>query len=225
MDKKDTKQIILDAAEELFSRHGFYGTSMRNITGTAGVNLSAVNYHFGSKEALLEAVFERRLIPLNRERIDRLNAVKRAAVEKNVKPLVRDVLQAFIEPTLRFKESEGSKNFIALIGQSLFGQDKIVGHIFFRHMAPVFIKLFSVLRDTIPDMPEKNLLWRLHFGLGSLFHAMHLSSGALQEELMKIKGDDEYIAEVYELLSLSHIEGETLMQMLTSFICSGIEAQ
>ena len=51
----ETRTRILDAAEELFMQHGFEGTSMRLLTAKAGVNLAAVNYHFGSKDALIEA--------------------------------------------------------------------------------------------------------------------------------------------------------------------------
>ena len=65
----ETQVRILDAAEELFMQHGFEGASMRMLTARAGVNLAAINYHFGSKDALIEAVFRRRLDPMNVERI------------------------------------------------------------------------------------------------------------------------------------------------------------
>ena len=58
----ETKERILDAAERLFADEGFAATSLRQITAEAGVNLAAVNYHFGSKESLLTAVFERRVV-------------------------------------------------------------------------------------------------------------------------------------------------------------------
>ena len=57
----ETRTRILDAAEELFMQHGFEATSMRLLTAKAGVNLAAVNYHFGSKDALIEALFRRRV--------------------------------------------------------------------------------------------------------------------------------------------------------------------
>ena len=74
----ETRTRILDAAEELFMLHGFEGTSMRHLTGKAGVNLAAVNYHFGSKDALIEAVFRRRLDPMNAARIAALDALEGA---------------------------------------------------------------------------------------------------------------------------------------------------
>src|ERR1700682_4102017 len=64
----DTKTRILDAAESLFMEHGFEATSLRSLTTAAGVNLAAVNYHFGTKEVLFRAVLTRRLDPMNQER-------------------------------------------------------------------------------------------------------------------------------------------------------------
>ena len=72
-----TKDRILDAAEALFMEHGFEATSLRSITAAAAVNLAAVNYHFGSKEELFQAVLTRRLDPMNQERLDLLTALER----------------------------------------------------------------------------------------------------------------------------------------------------
>ena len=70
----ETRERILDAAEGLFMAHGFEATSMRMITGMAHVNLAAVNYHFGTKDALIHEVFRRRLRDLNRRRLAALSA-------------------------------------------------------------------------------------------------------------------------------------------------------
>src|ERR1041384_6777592 len=77
----ETRTRILDAAEELFMQHGFEGTSMRLLTAKAGVNLAAVNYHFGSKDALIEALFRRRLDPMNAARIAELERLEKEAHE------------------------------------------------------------------------------------------------------------------------------------------------
>src|SRR6058998_1049074 len=74
-----TKQRILDTAESLFMEHGFEATSLRSITAAAGVNLAAVNYHFGSKDELFQSVLTRRLDPMNQERVDLLTELERAA--------------------------------------------------------------------------------------------------------------------------------------------------
>ncbi|MEC9283653.1 MAG: TetR family transcriptional regulator [Bdellovibrionota bacterium] len=51
-EEKGTKEKILQVAAELFAKFGFAGTSVRDIAQKSGVNLSAVNYHFGSKHNL-----------------------------------------------------------------------------------------------------------------------------------------------------------------------------
>ena len=76
MAKADTKDTILDAAEDLFAEQGFGATSLRQLTARAGVNLAAVNYHFGSKEDLAKAVLRRRIEPINRERRERLDDMR-----------------------------------------------------------------------------------------------------------------------------------------------------
>ena len=72
----ETKNRILDAAERLFADFGYKATSLRDITSEAGVNLASVNYHFGSKEALLAALLERNFAPVNRRRIELLDALE-----------------------------------------------------------------------------------------------------------------------------------------------------
>ena len=89
----DTKERILDVGERLFADRGFPATSLRDITHEAGVNIASVNYHFGSKEALLGAVLERRLRPLNARRLELLDAVESAAGDRP--PSAEDVIARF----------------------------------------------------------------------------------------------------------------------------------
>ena len=90
-----TKDRILGAAEELFAQYGFAGTSLRQVTSRADVNIAAVNYHFGSKENLVNEVFRRRMDEMSAQRLQRL----RAAVAGNPCEL-EHVLAAFVEPAL-----------------------------------------------------------------------------------------------------------------------------
>src|SRR5882724_7419233 len=96
---KDTRSRILDVAEELFSEQGFDRVSIRDITKNARVNLAAINYHFGSKEDLIAAIFERRIVPVNRARLAALDAAQRSAKRKTK---LEDILEAFIRPTVQF---------------------------------------------------------------------------------------------------------------------------
>ena len=65
----DTKERILRAAELIFGRHGYAGTTLRAVTAEAGVNLASANYHFGSKEALVMEMLRQRVAPINEERL------------------------------------------------------------------------------------------------------------------------------------------------------------
>ena len=80
MAQSETVERILDAAEQLFAERGFAETSLRLITSKAGVNLAAVNYHFGSKKALIQAVFSRFLGPF-------CASLKRELERRQAKPL------------------------------------------------------------------------------------------------------------------------------------------
>ncbi len=194
-----TKDKILDAAEELFAGAGYQSTSLRAITGRAGVNLAAVNYHFGSKEALIEAVIERRLLPLNAKRIERLDAVNGAAQQDGRPPAVRDIMMAFIEPTLRFRESApGAKNIISLLGRAIVEPDDTVKKRFFNLMMPVTRKMMASLAQALPGVARPSLVNRFHFALGSIFHAMRFyGERSLPEEMLLPAGDmDAFIEEL-----------------------------
>ncbi|HXV21592.1 MAG TPA: TetR family transcriptional regulator [Desulfuromonadales bacterium] len=173
MSQTDTKDRILDAAEHLFASEGFHNTSLRAITGEARANLAAVNYHFGSKEALLEAVFERRLVPLNHLRRERLETVRKAAHQSGCRPSAREVLRAFVEPTLSFRDSgPGAEAFVRLVGRAIAEPDDTLRKIFMRQMEPIFFLLYDTLAEALPHLSGSALFWRLHFALGALGHTL-----------------------------------------------------
>jgi len=173
MSQADTKERILDAAERLFAAEGFHNASLRTITGEAGANLAAVNYHFGSKEALLEAVFERRLVPLNHLRREKLVEVREAARSNGHQPQTVEVLRAFVEPTLLFRDSgAGADAFVRMVGRALAEPDDTLRNIFMRHMEPIFFLLYDTLADALPQLTPADLFWRLHFALGAVSHTL-----------------------------------------------------
>src|SRR5260221_7712992 len=111
----ETRTRILDAAEELFMQHGFEGTSMRLLTAKAEANLAAVNYHFGSKDALIEAVFRRRLDPMNSGRIAELDRLEKDAGGKPLSP--QQIIGAFVGASLRLIEDakSGGRHLLPLL--------------------------------------------------------------------------------------------------------------
>ena len=114
---KSAQERILDAAEQLFARRGFYGVSVRNITQAAGVDVALVNYHFGAKRALFTAVFERRAELLNVERLALLEEVRRAYMPSP--PPVEAIVSAFTRPLLdrSARGGAGWKSYFALVAQ------------------------------------------------------------------------------------------------------------
>ena len=208
--QKTTKERILDAAEHLFAWNGFRGTSLRAITGTAGVNLAAVNYHFGTKEALLEAVLERRIIPLNQMRRENLERVREEARRRRRKPLVHDLVLAIIKPTLDFLTSvPRAEDFTAIVTRSFLDPDDTVRRIFFRQVKPVFELIFAGFSEALPDLSKKVLLWRLHFLFGAFSQAMYLCISRYDEALIDLPLDSD---------------AETITAMFLPFITAGMES-
>ncbi len=208
--KSDTKELILDAAERLFARDGYHNTSLRAITGEAGVNLAAVNYHFGSKMALLEAIFDRRLIPLNTVRHERLEQVREIAREEGHPPRVDEIFRAVLEPTLAFRDlGPDTEHFITLAGRAMSEPGDTVNEIYVRHMQPLFTLAFETLREALPDVSPQELFWRMQFAIGCISHIMRMyGKFRLAPEGVALKADSE-----------------TLTEMLVRFITPGMETR
>ena len=177
MAQLDTKNRILNGAEQLFAREGFRKTSLRALTRLAEVNLAAVNYHFGSKDALLQAVIERRLLPLNEIRAKKIETVIEQARQRGTAPGADDLLRAFIEPTLEFRNSSpGADDFILLIGRSLSEPDATVRNCFLKLVLPAVHLLFAGLREALPQLSSAVLLTRLQFIIGTMSHVMSMGT-------------------------------------------------
>ncbi|MEE4252688.1 MAG: TetR/AcrR family transcriptional regulator [Desulfuromusa sp.] len=177
MSHSDTKIRILDGAEQLFAREGFHNTSLRALTSQAEVNLAAVNYHFGSKEALLQAVIERRLLPLNAIRAEKIETILTQAKQNLHLPSAEDLLRAFIEPTLEFRSSSpGAQDFINLIGRALIDPDETIRNCFLQLVSPLIQRLFQGLSEALPHLAPEVLLARLQFIMGSMSHVMCMGS-------------------------------------------------
>ena len=173
MSQADTKTRLLDAAEQLFSREGFANTSLRNITAAADANLAAANYHFGSKEALLTAVLERRFHPLNAERQRRLDAVLTEAAAQKRPPRCEELLRAFIEPTICFRQQDqGSREFVKLVGRSLTAADPLVRAQVIALVQPLFVQLHRALCQALPHLPPTQIFTRLFFVMGAMGHCL-----------------------------------------------------
>jgi AcrR family transcriptional regulator len=168
----DTKILILDAAEQAFADLGYSGTSLRRIITSAGVNLAAVHYHFGSKEALLKAVLVRRLEPLNRERLELLDQIEAAAGDGPL-PL-EAVIEALVGPPLRLinDPSRGGEVFMRLLGRLLPEPDEPLQTLITSQFNEIVERFFAAFRRALPELPVNELFWRAHFGVGAMAHTL-----------------------------------------------------
>jgi len=202
----ETRTRILDAAEELFMLQGFGGTSMRLLTSKAGVNLAAVNYHFGSKDALIEAVFRRRLDPMNIARIAALEALEASGT-----PDADAIIRAFVGASLRMLEDAkgGGRNFIRLLGRTYTEPAKGIRHLIGQMYAPTMQRYKAALERALPQMPREELVWRMHFMFGTL--AYTLAATDTVQLIAGSKPEDRYDARLLE-------------DRLTAFLASGLAA-
>ena len=168
----DTRERILDAAERLFMAHGYEGTSMRQITGEASVNLAAVNYHFGSKESLMQEVFRRRLDWLNEERMRVLDAYEKDAGGNALKP--SQIVDGFFGTLLRLADDDqhGGMTFLRLLGRTLTEPSEFIRTFLAHEYKPVMDRYKEALFRALPEVPKAEIVWRFHFMLGATSYAI-----------------------------------------------------
>ncbi len=187
----ETRWRILDAAEALFVEHGLEATSMRMITATAGVNLAAVNYHFGSKENLIQEVFRRRLGELNQRRLAALTRIEEEARARGARIKPSQVLEAFFEPSLEMAtdQSHGGRIFMQLLGRTYTEPNAFVRKFLAAEYADTLGRFLDALYASLPGVPREEILWRFHFMMGATSYAI-AGTDALQ--LFAGKFDDAY---------------------------------
>lgn len=172
MAQSDTVERILDAAEQLFAEKGFAETSLRLITSKAGVNLAAVNYHFGSKKALIQAVFVRFLNPFVSSLEQELDRHKQQGSDPQL--TLEQLLEMLVRQALTVKPRSGNDLaiFMRLLGLA-FSQSQ--GHLR-KYLAEVYGKVFQRYMQLVfiaaPQLPPTELFWRVHFMLGSAAFTM-----------------------------------------------------
>lgn len=168
MAQSDTVARILDTAEVLFAEKGFAETSLRAITSKAGVNLAAVNYHFGSKEALIQAVFERFLDPF-------CDALARRLDQANGETRSLEQLLGIVSATaLEVHQGDARQLaiFFRLIGLAYTQAQGHMRRFLRQHYGPVFSRFLHLLSAATPTLTPVERFWRVHFALGATIFTM-----------------------------------------------------
>jgi len=170
--EKKTKLQILDTAESLFSDHGFRDVSLRQITREAGVNTAAVNYHFGSKEALITEVLTRVISPINRERLRLLEEVEERYGEDPIP--IEDILECLHRPVVGQIQasSHQSSVYLKLAGRCLAEPTQNFSETLISLFREMIARFMGAVKESLPHVDEADIFWRMHFSVGTMIYAL-----------------------------------------------------
>ena len=178
MGRPSTREKLLDCAERLFAEHGLEGVSLRAINAEAGLSPAALHYHFGSQQALVEALLERHMPALMERRRQLFDALD----DRPEPPTTRDVLRALIQPQLEFlaEGGEPALRYMRLIHRLRADGDLDARFVIQRWPGGVD-RLEPQLRRANPSIPVPLIRLRLGFAidimLSSLAHGPAAGGG------------------------------------------------
>jgi len=157
---------ILDAAELLFSKHGLYGVTLKDVAKHIGVHHTLINYYFDDKKALFDRVFARRAVVTSERRMRMLDEYETASGDA---PTVEGALRAFLDTDLDLyiEGGEGWKNYAALASQ-VANTPEWGAAMMDEHFDPVVLRLVGILKKALPDASEADIFWGYHFVTGAL---------------------------------------------------------
>ena len=173
----DARSHLLDVAEELFAQHGYVATSTRMIARAANMNLGNLHYYFKSKEGLYEEVFQRRGRPLVAQRMHLLAQAREACGAAPVP--VRELIRCFVQPFLFAAQEPGGGAFVQLhcrLSSEPAELALLVRSKVYDSSTRAYVQVF---RDSLPELPEQVLYWRIHFMIGAYTYTL-VRSGRLE---------------------------------------------
>ncbi len=167
MSSEATRQTLLDATEQLLAEQGYAATTLRQLTTRAGANLAAVSYHFGGKEQIARAALQRRIEPINRERLRRLRELGDGP------PTAAAVLAAFLQPLLHASATmdmppAAMRMFCRVLGE----EPPFLRDFLAEQFGEVLRHFTAALQQALPHLDQATIAWRLHFAIGAIAHLL-----------------------------------------------------
>lgn len=158
-----TRTAILNAAEQLYAERGFSDVTLRDIVAAAGVNLAAVNYHFGSKDELIAELFVTRSIATNRERLNELKSAEEAGgghapIDAVVHALVGPALRGCLGPD---RQRSTAARFMIRASIEAVPPIRKIRNREIDHLR----RFVAAMRRSLPGVPDVDIYWGLHFAL------------------------------------------------------------
>lgn len=199
------REEILDAAEALFANLGYAGTTLREVANEAKVTQALISYYFGSKYGLYEAVFLRRGQVISQQRMDNLDALG-----KGGKPRVRDIVRAFLLPTLQLRGTPQGRSFLRLQARLHTEPPEISYKLRTDAYGGSTRRYVEVLREALPKLGELDAYWRVTLMIGTYLYAF---SDTHRMEEMAPKG-------MYD-----PDDTDSLIDQVTRFVVGGFEAR
>ncbi len=166
MTSSDPKERILEVAERIFAEQGLEAVSLRSVTAEAGVNIAAVNYYFGSKAALLQAMTQRFFLSVNREQLRHLEEIE----EKTQNPSVQDLLAAYASPIFAVFDSPRGREWVQalMMIQSAMIAGNVANVMEGEGGTEVTSRYYEALRRALPHLSADELWWRFERAHGLL---------------------------------------------------------
>ena len=158
-----TRILLLNTAERLFGQNGVTATSLREVMKVADVNRAMVHYYFKNKDGLLDAILERRLVPINQAR---LNLLGQYALEAGGQPLgMDDIIKAYVEPFIRLRDNadEGGEDFLKLFAWLRMEPNFAYHQLMKKHLGDSLTAFQKELKRSLPDKTDEELNWKWAF--------------------------------------------------------------
>ncbi|NYF30639.1 TetR/AcrR family transcriptional regulator [Sphingopyxis sp. JAI108] len=156
-----TMEQIYDAAEELFSKRGLYGVTLKEVAAKVGVHQSLLHYYFKDKKELFDAVIARRAPVTIERRMKALDAYERAVEGR---PTVEGALRAYLDTDLEL-HGEGGLGWrhYGQLGAQMSNTAEWGAELMDTHFDEVVLRLIAIIRKAMPDCPDEDLFWGYHF--------------------------------------------------------------
>ena len=183
------QEEIIAAAERLLAEEGPQKATVRAITQLAGVNVGAINYHFGSRDGLMTAICAKHMRDSNADMLDRLQSLAVAEGRESVKRIFEPVVQTAFTVWLRDDVLTGLRNFI-------FVDRNLVHKLDVSEMSQVYERMQDALRDACPGLSAQEVRRRFRFAMGTIMQEVRS-----HDDNRTVDAGDAVIADLLEFVA------------------------